>query len=77
MKKIIAARDRNGMTALMVACHIGNVSIADKLIRIGCDVNAESSEARRTPLIFASIAGHQNIVMFLNKRKASWRYRDR
>lgn len=77
LKKILSARDRNGMTALMVACHMGNVKIAERLIRAGCEVNAESSGACRTALIFAGISGHLGVIVLLDKNMANWQHRDK
>lgn len=77
IKQILKARDRNGMTALMVACQMGNVTIAEKLILAGSDVNAFSINSFRTPLIFASIMGRENIVILLDKHKVNWSHQDK
>lgn len=66
----IAATDKNGWTALHWASQWENLEIAEELLDLGADIDAES-EKKRTPLDFAAAKGYETLVqLFLSHKSA-------
>ncbi|WP_395450012.1 ankyrin repeat domain-containing protein [Aminobacter sp. UC22_36] len=59
-----AINEIDGVTALYIACEVGNVELAKLLINRGADVNLPVSW-QRTPLYAANKAGHADVVKLL------------
>lgn len=49
-------------TPLMMACETGDLEIADYLLNMGADINAECEEKNWTPLLFAVKSGSVDMV---------------
>lgn len=61
------ARDKKGRTALHLAASRGHSEIIELLVDIGCDVDMRASKLLKqwTPLMFASAAGHVDVIGIL------------
>ena len=66
----INLQDKNGLTALMVACQKGNKEIVEKLLLKGANPNLKDNQLN-TALHFATETGSQEIVRMLINKKAS------
>ena len=53
---VLEARDCNGLSPLLAACHFGNVEVATALIEAGADVDATATVHGSTPLML-TLAG--------------------
>lgn len=60
-----------GWTALMAACHHGNVAIADLLLKKEAHHNLQFSENGKSALHYACERGHQHIAELLLRHGAS------
>ena len=67
---LLEARDRNGRTALHLACSVGNKMICLLLIRLGSDVNAKTCDGWSS-LYWAVCIGNFEIVKVLIESKAN------
>jgi len=66
----INMQDKNGSTALMVACQKGNKAIVEKLLLMGANPNLKDKQMN-TALHFAAENGSQEVVLMLINKKAS------
>lgn len=62
--ELINVKDHSGWSLLHVAGRNGNIDIVIKLIKDGCEVNAQD-QFQNTPLHFASGKGHDKVVKTL------------
>uniref|UniRef100_A0A8R1DEN2 ANK_REP_REGION domain-containing protein n=1 Tax=Caenorhabditis japonica TaxID=281687 RepID=A0A8R1DEN2_CAEJA len=52
-----AEKDVSGMGVLAAAAYRGNLTIVEKAIELGCDVNEKTRDTLYTPLMFAGLSG--------------------
>lgn len=57
--------DKNGRTAMHIACSLGHIDIVKCLIESGANVDAFSPKSKQTPLHEACIGGHTQILNLL------------
>jgi ankyrin repeat protein len=70
------AKDRSGVTALVIAARNGDAATVDTLLRAGAEVNASTPHAG-TPLMAAARNGHVEVIERLLAAGADVRARDR
>ncbi|HEB74626.1 MAG TPA: ankyrin repeat domain-containing protein [Candidatus Desulfofervidus auxilii] len=70
-------RDRNGMTALMLAVRKGQISVVKLLLEKEADVNTQDDFMGWTALILASALGYTNIVKLLLENGADVDIKDK
>ena len=62
----LSQTDDDGETALMMAAHVGNISIMKQLLEAGASADKECRG--RTALMFARGSGHEEIAALLNDK---------
>ncbi|CAL2030078.1 unnamed protein product [Caenorhabditis brenneri] len=58
-------RDASGMSVLASAAYRGNLTLVEKAIELGCDVNEKTEDTLYTPLMFAALSGAQDVCRLL------------
>ena len=64
LKKGLEAKNKDGKTALLLACEQGNFEKAKELVAKGADINARDNNGR-TPLMIACEKGQSDMVIYL------------
>lgn len=62
--------DKDELTPLQIACHIGSLELAEFFLNKGADVNFNQRKDSYTPLMFASISSRLTIIRLLLERGA-------
>lgn len=75
-ERCVEWRDKNGMTALMMAAKAGNDANINILLDFGADINA-TDPLGNTPLHYASAYGHLKAIRTLIDRSANFDVRNR
>eukprot|EP00757_Euglenozoa_sp_SAG-D1_P022366 gene22366-8885_t len=60
----IEAKDQDGWTALLIACHNGHSDVVEMLLQAGADIEAKDQHGW-TALMEACHYGHSNVVEML------------
>ncbi len=67
--KVVNEHNKDGFTALILACYRGNNEVAKFLVENGSDINGNSDMG--TPLMASVVKGNNEMATFLIKKKAN------